>query len=263
MLQRMAEWPARWRSCCAAVELRRRCRTRSRGHRQRRRAAMPKNQHRPGQASGARGLEWRSSRRDENGGNAIEMLDRLRSERQREQLRRLGNGRGRQQIHRRADRAVVVMVTGMPIGGEQPGVIRRRQSDRCLRRFARRTENVLTMDVAERQRQLHRQREQRQTAAEFPFRPHPTHYENSRFSDASAAAPHHGMTAARLRNASERGCARRRSEWRTLWQGSDSIRKDFEKPAKSACLWFCTRRHCARVPRHPCLPYPAGPIVML
>ena len=66
-------------------------------------------------------MKWRAPRRDEKRGDAIEMLDCLRNKRHR-QFRRWRQERGRGEIDRGADRAIIVIPV---IAGVRRGKLRR------------------------------------------------------------------------------------------------------------------------------------------
>ena len=113
----------------------------------------------PTVASGERrsaGLERRAPRRGDNGADTIDMLDRDGNNRHR-QLRRGGGERIAQQRDGGTDRAVIVAALAVTGG----------RGRRLIRRYggggrsggAGAAENILAMDVAERQDKLYRQRE--------------------------------------------------------------------------------------------------------
>ena len=98
-------------------------------------------------------MERRAPRHDENGGDAIDMLDRLRGERH-HQLRRLRNKRIGGEVDRGADRAVIVrLIAGLLVG--KPG-----RSRRTGNRDGS-TRDAVEMDVSERHDDLQRQDEMR------------------------------------------------------------------------------------------------------
>ena len=76
---------------------------------------------------------------------------------------------------------------GRMIGRERLAAVRHR--GRHGRGRARGAENIVLMDVAEGENELHRQREQRQPAAESLVRPEPPHHANSGFVFAFPAMP--------------------------------------------------------------------------
>jgi hypothetical protein len=170
-MQGMAKRPVHRRSCCRGTSKTGRSRAISPANIGRRRsAAMSKGSNDRG--SGERGsarLERRASWRERDDGNAVEMLDRPRQERHR-QLRRLRQKRSRAQMDCGADRTVIVCITKR--------VLRRRRSARQRSRGgdSRSVLDVAEMDVSERQGDLNRQREQRDSCASPQLRPDPPHH---------------------------------------------------------------------------------------
>ena len=145
----MAKRPAQGRSCWRG---RSKCERNAAftplGHRRHVSAAILKvsNDRRSGER-GSAGLERRAPRHDENGGDAIEMLDCLRAKRHR-QLRRLGNKRIGGEVDRGANRAVIVcLIAGLVVGKRGRS---RRSGNRDNSGSAR---DAVEMDVSERHEQ--------------------------------------------------------------------------------------------------------------
>jgi hypothetical protein len=122
-------------------------------------AAMVKisNDRRSGERRSAR-LEWRTSRGEKGSRSTIRVLDLAERKRHR-QLWRLRQQRRRAQMDCGADRTIIVCITDR--------VLRRRRSAGLPSRGrdSRSVLDVAEMDVSERQSDLNRQREQRESCA--------------------------------------------------------------------------------------------------
>jgi hypothetical protein len=157
----MTKQTARRRSCCRGKSgTRKRCRVElaaiAGADRSKKAQAMPKpSTNRRSGCGRCAGLERSAARRDKNSRYAIELLDRVRGGRQRQ--RRRGGG---ERI------------------AEQRDVRHRRGNSR---RRACKSVNIVVVDVAKRENKLHRQRKERQPAAQNPVRPEPPHHANSGF----------------------------------------------------------------------------------
>jgi hypothetical protein len=115
------------------------------------------NDRRSGERRSA-GLEWRTSRGEKGGRNTIRVLDPANRKGQ-EQLRRLRQQRSRGEMNRGADRAIVVRITDWVLRGRRSAGLPSRGGNR------RSVPDAPEMDVSERQGDLNRQREQRESRA--------------------------------------------------------------------------------------------------
>jgi hypothetical protein len=178
MIGRVAVRPARerWR-CSRHVEMEGNCRVQVRRHRAPRRRDVGISTDRRSRERRSAGLEGCAPHRDERSRGNKTMFDPLEGDGQR-QLRRGRNERRTQQRNSGADRTIIVGVARRWICRFWLRMVCRRRG-RCDARRAV-AENIRTVDMAEREDELHRQREQRQTTAENPVRPKPPHYTNSR-----------------------------------------------------------------------------------
>ena len=113
------------------------------------------NDRKSGERRSAR-LERRTPRGEKGGRSAIDVFDRTRRERHGER-RRLRQQGSRGEMDRRADRAVVVSVTDGLLGGRRRGGRGSANSE-----AAANVPEITRMDVAERERDLQRQRKQRE-----------------------------------------------------------------------------------------------------
>ena len=139
-------------------------------HRRGRSAAMVKisNDRKSGEGRSAR-LEWRPSRGEKGGRCTIRVLDPANRKRH-GQVRRLRQQRSRGTMDRGADRAVIVGVADRLLCRGRRG---RRPSGS---ETATGAPEVAQMNVAKRERDLQRQREQREPRASPQPCPHPPHH---------------------------------------------------------------------------------------
>ena len=115
------------------------------------------NDRRSGERRSAR-LEWRTSRGEKGGRNTIRVLNPANRKRH-GQLRRLRQRRSRGEMNRGADRTIVVRITEWVLRGRRSAGLPSRGGD------SRSVLDAAEMDVSERQGDLNRQREQRESRA--------------------------------------------------------------------------------------------------
>jgi hypothetical protein len=160
------------------------------------------------------------------------MLDVLRNQRHR-QLGRLRQERRCGEMNDRTNRAIVGRLIRRVLRGRR---LRRRRAPSGSNRGRCLAKNAVEVDVAERQRELHGQREQRQQGAEPLLRSKPSHQENPHMMHSQPLSAYAGSEVTQEKNR----CARapkfyfemRRVRWGTvnIWGTSDIM-----PPSRRAC----------------------------